>query len=223
MRQHIQEQIPVIQNRLSEQMEHLGDQFSPFLESMNQLSLSSRKGLGLSHKDGLDDTVLVFPRKQMLHSGNSSDKDLAADGFENMMTRNAHGCVGQAAEASELDEEEGFRLRIVRKIGEGGYSFVYLAEEVKDNSKSSEAYLNRSPVQFALKKVLVGSKEQWREAEKEIDVMRKLQHPNLLRLIDSLIIPLHDKSGATHAIYMVFPLYVSGRSCALNLLSDLSG
>jgi len=112
---------------------------------------------------------------------------------------------GNTAETIPLGDRT---LRIVKKIGEGGYSFVYLAEEVHPPPNSSGTH---SVQMFALKKILAAGVEQLCEAQREVDVMRCLSHPNLLPLLDFTIIPAEPKvgSGVTHILYMLFPLYVS--------------
>ena len=94
-------------------------------------------------------------------------------------------------------------LRVLKKIGEGGYSFVYLAEEVLP------APAPRRPQHFALKKVLADSEEQLAAARHEIAVMRRLTHPNILPLVDAAIVRSAQTSSAGHVAYMLFPLYVS--------------
>ena len=65
-------------------------------------------------------------------------------------------------------------LRLTHVLGEGGYSFVYLAKDVNTGRE------------YALKKMLCQSSEQLELAKNEIDVMHLFKgHKNLLRLIDS--------------------------------------
>jgi len=70
----------------------------------------------------------------------------------------------------------GRTLRVARLLGEGGYSFVYLAKDV------------HSGKEFALKKMICQSSEQLEMAKREIDVMhrfKKTKCENLLQLVDS--------------------------------------
>lgn len=104
------------------------------------------------------------------------------------------------------------KLRILKKIGEGGYSFVYLAEEVPPPSAPPLPSAPR-PRRFALKQVLVSSQEQMDQARHEVDVMLGLSHPNLLPLADWAVAPSSAAgtpgAGAAQVVNMLFPLYVS--------------
>lgn len=115
---------------------------------------------------------------------------------------------GAAGGGGEEVEVGGRRLRVVKKLGEGGYSFVYLAREVHTPSAAGGS---APPGQlFALKKVLAGAAEQLAEARHEIDVMRRMRHPNLLPLLDYAVVATNQGggAGASHIVYMLFPLYV---------------
>lgn len=100
-------------------------------------------------------------------------------------------------------------LRILRKLGEGGYSFVYLAEETLPETSlastppTSGIHISPQPRKYALKKVLAGEKEQLSLAEREILVMKRElpKHPNLLPLIESQVV-----KAETYVVYMLFPL-----------------
>lgn len=99
------------------------------------------------------------------------------------------------------------RLRILGKLGEGGYSFVYLAEEILPDTTHVQG-TQRAPVprRFALKKILAGEKEQLALAHRELEAMKRLpKHPNLLPLIESQIV----KTETNTVVYMLFPLMVS--------------
>ena len=56
--------------------------------------------------------------------------------------------------------------------------------------------------------VLVATGEQLATARQEVDVMRRLHHPNLLPLLDSAVTHLDEPDNPSQfAIYMLFPLY----------------
>jgi len=58
-----------------------------------------------------------------------------------------------------------------------------------------------------LLQILAGSSEQLTAAEKEIQLMTQLQHPNLLPLLAQAVVP--DRSGGRmlQLVYMLFPVY----------------
>jgi serine/threonine kinase 16 len=123
-----------------------------------------------------------------------------------------------------------YSLRILRKLGEGGYSFVYLAEEIlpetpiSTTAASSSIHRPAQPRKYALKKVLAGEKEQLALAEREIEAMKRLpRHPNLLPLIEYQVV-----KAETYVVYMLFPLmeanvwdYVQDRLKSNSYLSTL--
>ena len=119
--------------------------------------------------------------------------------------------LGGAAGGGEELDLGGRRLRIIKKLGEGGYSFVYLAREIPPSSVMDVSV--PAGQLFALKKVLAGGAEQLAEARHEIDAMRRLRHPNLLPLLDHAVCATNQGGGggASHIVYMLFPLYVRHR------------
>ncbi len=94
------------------------------------------------------------------------------------------------------------RFRVLRKLGEGGYSYVFLVQQVEDKDGVGQ--------QFALKKVLAGTRQQLEEAQHEVDVMQQLRHPNILPVLDHSVSRVESEGGATHVVYMLFPLYQVG-------------
>lgn len=120
------------------------------------------------------------------------------------------------------------RVRILRQLGEGGYSTVYLTEEVVPRSDRSlqTQQLGPRPGQFALKKILVDGTDRLSEANNEIKVMQQVQHPNLMPLLDFSIVPSSGaRASATHIAYLLFPLYVSYHTpslvqCLLDVVSS---
>lgn len=108
------------------------------------------------------------------------------------------------------------RLMIRRQIGEGGFSFVYLVEDVGTGER------------FALKRVILQTAEQVRRpattthtgpacdlaprvpqaraAQWEIDVHSTFRHRNLMPLVDSHVRP----SGSVQEALMLFPLITRG-------------
>ncbi|KAG5191121.1 kinase-like domain-containing protein, partial [Tribonema minus] len=68
-----------------------------------------------------------------------------------------------------------YALRIKRKLGEGGFAYIYAAE---DTSNGQE---------LCLKKMHVQTPEARALAQREIDLMRSFSHPNLLSALDAEI------------------------------------
>jgi hypothetical protein len=86
------------------------------------------------------------------------------------------------------------RLVVVRELGEGGFSFVYLTRD------------KRTGKLFAVKQLRAQSQEQSRMVRREIEVQQALEHPNILPLIDHATksLPRYDE------ILLVFPAYQRG-------------
>ena len=126
----------------------------------------------------------------------------------------------------------GRSLRVVRLLGEGGYSFVYLVLETATTAASAGAASGHGVGQhYALKRVLCGGAEALAEARQEVAVMRRLRHPCLLPLLDAEVQQpqqqpqqqqpqqqqqlqpwqrqgqqaLGDFGGRPHAVLMLFP------------------
>ncbi|XP_062193978.1 uncharacterized protein LOC133897313 isoform X1 [Phragmites australis] len=106
------------------------------------------------------------------------------------------------------------RFRVLRQIGEGGFAFVYL---VREHQHPSDAALGRHASHvsedgtYAMKKVLVQSKDQMDLVKEEIRVSSLFNHPNLLPLLDHAIIAVKSQQGDwIHEAYLLFPVYLDG-------------
>ncbi|KAG6828541.1 hypothetical protein H0H92_007619 [Tricholoma furcatifolium] len=88
----------------------------------------------------------------------------------------------------------GRTFQIIKVLGEGGFSFVYLAQD------------EHSGRQFALKKIRcpTGS-EGVKEAMREVEAYRRFKHPNIIRLLDSAVV--QDPEGDGKIVYLFLPLY----------------
>jgi len=91
----------------------------------------------------------------------------------------------------------GRTFNIVKVLGEGGFSFVYLAQD------------EASGRQFALKKIRcpTGS-EGVKEAMREVEAYRRFKHPNIIRILDSAVV--QDPEGEGQIVYLFLPLYKNG-------------
>ena len=110
---------------------------------------------------------------------------------------------------------EGRRFQVQQQLGEGGFSYVFLAREVPDSRG----------VDVALKRMLIHEREQEDDALREMETMRRLDHPNLLPLIlgeieeephppsTSYVIASPARTrpqGGAKRCHMVFPAYPEG-------------
>ncbi|KAL0065227.1 Serine/threonine-protein kinase env7 [Marasmius tenuissimus] len=88
-------------------------------------------------------------------------------------------------------------FNIVKVLGEGGFSFVYLAQD------------EHSGRQFALKKIRcpTGS-EGVKEAMREVEAYRRFKHPNIIKILDSAVV--QDPDGEGKIVYLFLPLYKRG-------------
>ncbi|GAB5033384.1 nak mpsk protein kinase [Nannochloropsis oceanica] len=102
---------------------------------------------------------------------------------------------------SSVALDGGRRVRIKKQLAEGGFGYVYLAQD----AHTGEVY--------ALKKMLCQVREQLEAAKREIFYHRELRHPNLLPLIDSRVHQQHPVPSSSTGIYayLLFP-YISGGS-----------
>ncbi|OAX42189.1 protein kinase [Rhizopogon vinicolor AM-OR11-026] len=99
----------------------------------------------------------------------------------------------------------GRTFNIIKVLGEGGFSFVYLAQD------------ETSGRQFALKKIRcpTGS-EGVKEAMREVEAYRRFKHRNIIRILDSAVV--QDPEGDGKIVYLFLPLYKRGNlQDAINL------
>ncbi|KZT02588.1 Pkinase-domain-containing protein [Laetiporus sulphureus 93-53] len=103
-------------------------------------------------------------------------------------------CICQQAAKVKIN---GRTFKIIRVLGEGGFSFVYLVED------------EHSGRQFALKKIRCpGGREDVRQAMREVDAYRRFKHPNIIRILDSAVV--QDPNGDGQVVYLFLPLYKRG-------------
>ncbi|KAF3971316.1 hypothetical protein ACB098_04G088000 [Castanea mollissima] len=116
------------------------------------------------------------------------------------------------------------RFRVVRQLGEGGFSYVFLVKEVLADSASASgggsglAKKVKDPSHladdgtYAMKKVLIQNTEQLELVREEIRVSSLFSHPNLLPLLDHAIISVKPTPGGSrnHEAYLLFPVHLDG-------------
>lgn len=91
----------------------------------------------------------------------------------------------------------GRMFKIEKVLGEGGFSFVYLAQD------------ETSGKEFALKKIRCPTGSEGVElVMREVAAYRRFKHPNIIRLYDSAV--LQDPDGEGKVVYLFLPLYKRG-------------
>ncbi|SDA03018.1 BZ3500_MvSof-1268-A1-R1_Chr11-1g03263 [Microbotryum saponariae] len=90
----------------------------------------------------------------------------------------------------------GRSFKIIKLLGEGGFSYVYLAQDLTSSRL------------FALKKIRcpLGS-DSVRQALKEVEAYKRFRHPNIIRCLDSCVV--QDPDGSK-IIYLFLPFYQKG-------------
>ncbi|KAF5344304.1 hypothetical protein D9757_012362 [Collybiopsis confluens] len=94
----------------------------------------------------------------------------------------------------------GRTFKIIKVLGEGGFSFVYLAQD------------EGSGRQFALKKIRCPTgNDGVKEAMREVEAYRRFKHPNIIRILDSAVVQDPDgEDGGGKIVYLFLPLYQRG-------------
>uniref|UniRef100_A0A0D6R7P7 non-specific serine/threonine protein kinase n=1 Tax=Araucaria cunninghamii TaxID=56994 RepID=A0A0D6R7P7_ARACU len=107
------------------------------------------------------------------------------------------------------------RFRILRQLGEGGFSFVYLVKEQSSGLPAKQlndpSHVSEDGI-YALKKVLIQTEEQLQLVKQEIHVSSLFNHPNLLPLLDHSIIAVKGPQEGTwnQEAYLLFPVLLDG-------------
>ncbi|KAF5359689.1 hypothetical protein D9756_003082 [Leucocoprinus leucothites] len=116
-------------------------------------------------------------------------KDQARDAFWALSS-----CLCQQTPSVKIN---GRTFKIVKVLGEGGFSFVYLAQD------------DHNGRQFALKKIRCPTgREGVKEAMREVEAYRRFKHPNIIRILDSAVV--QDPEGEGQIVYLFLPLYKRG-------------
>ncbi|KAF9075095.1 kinase-like domain-containing protein [Rhodocollybia butyracea] len=88
-------------------------------------------------------------------------------------------------------------FKIIKVLGEGGFSFVYLAQD------------EASGRQFALKKIRCPTgTDGVKQAMREVSAYRRFKHPNIIHILDSAVV--QDPDGEGKIVYLFLPLYQRG-------------
>ncbi|KAL1922421.1 uncharacterized protein VTP21DRAFT_9960 [Calcarisporiella thermophila] len=87
-------------------------------------------------------------------------------------------------------------FRILKLLGEGGFSYVYLVQDASTGR------------QYALKKIRCPfGTDSLKAAMKEVDMYRMFNHPNIIRVLDTCVV--QDKDGSK-VVYIFMPYFKRG-------------
>ncbi|KAL4688754.1 hypothetical protein H8959_005006 [Pygathrix nigripes] len=86
------------------------------------------------------------------------------------------------------------RYLFIQKLGEGGFSYVDLVEGLHDGHF------------YALKRILCHEQQDREEAQREADMHRLFNHPNILRLVAYCL----RERGAKHEAWLLLPFFKRG-------------
>jgi serine/threonine protein kinase len=105
-------------------------------------------------------------------------------------------------------------LTIVKEIAEGGFGILYLARDQSSLSSNSDVTDTEHSF-YALKKIIVQSKEQLADAQAELNYLKQFSvepnsHPNIIKLLASGSLPPSSSSSNHREVLMVFPYYPRG-------------
>ncbi|KAG9156573.1 hypothetical protein Leryth_006570 [Lithospermum erythrorhizon] len=111
------------------------------------------------------------------------------------------------------------RFRLMRKIGESGYAYVFLVKEILSDpsdpgisKKLKDPSFASGDGTYAMKKLLIQSNEQLESVKEEIRISSLFFHPNLLPLLDHAIIPVKgsEEQSFKNEAYLLFPVQLDG-------------
>ncbi|KPV73804.1 uncharacterized protein RHOBADRAFT_66670 [Rhodotorula graminis WP1] len=108
-----------------------------------------------------------------------------------------YALAGSCCKTDATLKLNGRSFKVLRLLGEGGFSYVYLAQD------------NASKRLFALKKIRcpLGS-DSVKAALKEVEAYKRFRHPNIIRCLDSCVV--QDREGDGKVIYLFLPFYKNG-------------
>ena len=119
----------------------------------------------------------------------------------------------------------GNRFRIVRRLGEGGFVYVFLVKEVVTDPSCSASKIKIKTIKkilknhphvsddgtYVMKRVLIQNSEQLELVREEIRVSSLFSHPNLLPFPDHEIIAVKtpQEDAWNHETYLLFHVHSS--------------
>ncbi|GAA5968518.1 hypothetical protein JCM8115_004203 [Rhodotorula mucilaginosa] len=145
-----------------------------------------------------------------LHAANTVDEvDGLADALGEWVRMNVAALLDQAKDAfyaltgscCKTDATlklNGRSFKILQLLGEGGFSYVYLAQDTASGRL------------FALKKIRCpsGMGDSVKAALKEVEAYKRFRHPNIIRCLDSVVTQSREDDGKI--IYLFLPYYKNG-------------
>ncbi|GAA6063852.1 hypothetical protein JCM10212_000332 [Sporobolomyces blumeae] len=108
-----------------------------------------------------------------------------------------YALTGSCCKTDATLKLNGRSFKILKLLGEGGFSYVYLAQD------------QESKRLFALKKIRcpLGS-DSVKAALKEVEAYKRFRHPNIIRCLDSCVV--QDREADGKVIYLFLPYYKNG-------------
>ncbi|XP_055639896.1 cyclin-G-associated kinase [Toxorhynchites rutilus septentrionalis] len=125
---------------------------------------------------------------------------------------NAGPSVGQDNElVGQVVEIANVKLRIKRVIAEGGFAFVFVAQDIQTNNE------------YALKRLLGSDKEECNSIIREINTLKQVSgHPNIVKFVAASFIDRTQSAGAKRADYLLLTELCKGGSLYDCLENDLA-
>jgi len=106
--------------------------------------------------------------------------------------------MGGCCSSTSAIEINGRQYNTKRLLGEGGFSYVFLAEDADDPTRK-----------FALKKILCHDEDALEVAVREAELYSQFDHNNLLSIYDYTVVRSKAVDGAKEVV-MLMPLFRSG-------------
>jgi serine/threonine kinase 16 len=140
-------------------------------------------------------------REGMVEGSTAPVASSGGHSFMDVLSAAVHSVFGACS--SRTLRINGRRLRVLRQLAEGGYSYVYLCEDLRTKQR------------YAVKQMLLQSHEQRQAARREIEThLTFASQPHIMPLVDYVIerdagAPEQHAAGAERAL-LLFPFYRRG-------------